>query len=128
MNLVCTVRFFSFSKCSLFHNSDVFGSCIIHILCTGCAKIKQKSGAKRLKGCEMRGTCSSEERGDKMRGKICRQTAGCGSVGFLGDNGKLWRAGMVRREMRGEIWPSHICESSTVPSKRGVCTAFLPFI
>ena len=24
--------FFSFSKCSLFHNSNVFGSCIIHIL------------------------------------------------------------------------------------------------
>jgi len=38
------------SKCSLFHNSNVFGSCIIHILYTGCAKIKKKnnSGAKRL--------------------------------------------------------------------------------
>ena len=32
--------FFSSSKCSLFHNSNVFGSCIIHILYTGCAKIK----------------------------------------------------------------------------------------
>ena len=31
--------FFS-SKCSLFHNSNIFGSCIIHILYTGCAKIK----------------------------------------------------------------------------------------
>jgi len=30
--------FFS-SKCSLFHNSNVFGSCIIHILYTGCDKI-----------------------------------------------------------------------------------------
>jgi len=30
--------FFS-SKGSLFHNSNVFGSCIIHILYTGCAKI-----------------------------------------------------------------------------------------
>ena len=41
--------FFS-SKCSLFHNSNVFGSCIIHILYTGCAKIKKNnSGAKRLK-------------------------------------------------------------------------------
>jgi hypothetical protein len=29
--------FFSSSKCSLFHNSNVFGCCIIHILCTGCA-------------------------------------------------------------------------------------------
>ena len=41
------LRFFS-SKCSLFHNSNVFGSCIIHILYTGCAKIKKNSGAKRL--------------------------------------------------------------------------------
>ena len=31
--------FFSSSKCSLFHNSSVFGSCINHILYTGCAKI-----------------------------------------------------------------------------------------
>ena len=36
LNAVC----FS-SKCSLFHNSNVFGSCIIHILFTGCAKIKK---------------------------------------------------------------------------------------
>ena len=37
------------SKCSLFHNSNVFGSCIIHILYTECAKIKKNhSGAKRL--------------------------------------------------------------------------------
>jgi len=35
------LRFFS-SKCSLFHNSNVFGSYIIHILYTGCAKIKKK--------------------------------------------------------------------------------------
>jgi len=31
---------FSSSKCSLFHKSNVFGSWIIHILYTGCAKIK----------------------------------------------------------------------------------------
>jgi len=30
------------SKCSLFHNSNVFGFCFIHILFTGCAKIKKK--------------------------------------------------------------------------------------
>jgi len=42
--------FFSSSKCSLFHNSNIFGSWIIHILYTECAKIKKKnSGAKRLK-------------------------------------------------------------------------------
>ena len=33
--------FFS-SKCSLFHNSNLFGSCIVYILYTGCAKIKKK--------------------------------------------------------------------------------------
>jgi hypothetical protein len=48
--MVYTLRFFSSSKCSLFHNSNVFGSCIIHILYTWCAKIKKKNnfGAKRL--------------------------------------------------------------------------------
>jgi hypothetical protein len=30
--MVYTLRFFFSSKCSLFHNSNVFGSCIIHIL------------------------------------------------------------------------------------------------
>ena len=42
---------FSSSKCSLFHNANLFVSCIIHILYTGCAKIKKKennSGAKVL--------------------------------------------------------------------------------
>jgi len=34
--------FFSSSKCSLFHKSNAFGSCIIHILYRGCAKIKKK--------------------------------------------------------------------------------------
>ena len=46
--MVYTVRFFSL-KCSLFHNSNLFGSSIIHILYTECAKIKKNnSGAKRL--------------------------------------------------------------------------------
>jgi len=48
LNVVYTLRFFSL-KCSFFHNSNVFGSCVIHILYTGCAKIKKNnSGAKRL--------------------------------------------------------------------------------
>ena len=34
--------FFSCSKCNLFHNANLFGSCIIHILYTGCAKITKK--------------------------------------------------------------------------------------
>ena len=47
--MLYTLRFFS-SKCSLFHNAKLFGSCIIHILYTGCAKIKKKnsSGTKGL--------------------------------------------------------------------------------
>ena len=32
LNMVYTLRFFSSSKCNLFHNSNVFDSCIIHIL------------------------------------------------------------------------------------------------
>jgi len=40
LNMLYTLRFFS-SKCSLFHNSNVFDSCVIHILYTGCAKIKK---------------------------------------------------------------------------------------
>jgi len=47
--MVYTLPFFFSSKCSLFHNSNLFGSCIIHILYTECAKIKKNnSGAKRL--------------------------------------------------------------------------------
>ena len=47
--MLYTLRFFS-SKSILFHNANLFGSCIIHILYTGCAKIKKKnnSGAKGL--------------------------------------------------------------------------------
>ena len=42
-------QFFPSSKCILFHNANLFGSCIIHILNTGCAKIKKNnSGAKGL--------------------------------------------------------------------------------
>ena len=42
-------QFFFSSKCSLFHNSNVLGSCIIHILFTGVLKLKKNnSGARRL--------------------------------------------------------------------------------
>ena len=48
LNMVYTLRFFFSSKCSLFHNSNIFGFCIIHILYTRCAKIKKNtSGGKR---------------------------------------------------------------------------------
>jgi hypothetical protein len=39
LNMLHTLRFFSSSKCRLFHNATPFGSCVIHILYTGCAKI-----------------------------------------------------------------------------------------
>ena len=41
--------FFFSLKWGSFHNSNLFGSCIIYILYTGCAKIKKNnSGGKRL--------------------------------------------------------------------------------
>ena len=40
LNMLNILRFFfSSSKCRLFHNATFFGSYIIHILNTGCAKI-----------------------------------------------------------------------------------------
>ena len=41
LNMVYTLLFIA-SKCSLFHNSKIFGSCVTHILYTGGAKIKKK--------------------------------------------------------------------------------------
>ena len=46
LNMLYTLRFFS-SKCSFFHNANLFGSCIIHILYTECAKIKKIIPAPR---------------------------------------------------------------------------------
>ena len=45
--MLYTLRFFFSSKCRLFHNANLFGSCIIHILYTGCAKIKKKNIFRR---------------------------------------------------------------------------------
>ena len=46
--MVHTLRF-SLFKCSLFHNSNIFGYCVIHILYTGVLKLKKNnSGPKRL--------------------------------------------------------------------------------
>ena len=46
--MLYTLRFFP-SKWSLFHNANLFGSRIIHILYTECAKIKKNnSGSKGL--------------------------------------------------------------------------------
>jgi len=40
LNTVYILRFFLFKIQFFFYNSNVFGSCIIHILYTECAKIK----------------------------------------------------------------------------------------
>ena len=41
--------FFLFKMQFFFHNANLFGTCIIHILYTGCAEIQiNNSGAKRL--------------------------------------------------------------------------------
>ena len=55
--MVCSLLFSLSSKCSLFHNSNVFSSCIIHILYKGCAKFKKKNnfGTERLIVFEMEG-------------------------------------------------------------------------
>ena len=37
--MLYTLRFFLFKMQFFFHNANLFGSCIIHILYTGCAKI-----------------------------------------------------------------------------------------
>jgi hypothetical protein len=37
------------SKCRLFHNATFFGSCIIHVLHTGCAKKFKKFGCQKVK-------------------------------------------------------------------------------
>jgi hypothetical protein len=47
--MVYTLLFFSSSKCSMFYNSNIFGSCIIHILYTGRAKIKKKFRRQKVK-------------------------------------------------------------------------------
>jgi len=40
LNMIYTLRFVS-AKCSFFHNSNVIGSCFIHILYTGVLKFKK---------------------------------------------------------------------------------------
>ena len=47
--MVYTLRFFFSLKCSLFHISNLFGSCIIHILYTECAKIKKYFRRQKVK-------------------------------------------------------------------------------
>jgi hypothetical protein len=58
--MVYTLRFYIF-KMQFFHNSNVFSSCIIHIVYTGVLK-KSNSGAKRLiAGGPVRGVLHNDE-------------------------------------------------------------------
>ena len=41
LNMVYTLRYFFSSKCSLFHNSNVFGSCIIQFYIQSVLKLKK---------------------------------------------------------------------------------------
>ena len=41
LNMLYTLRFFFFSKCSLFHNANFFVSCIIHIYIQDVLKLKK---------------------------------------------------------------------------------------
>ena len=47
--MVYTVRFFLSLKCSLFHNSNVFGSCFIHIYIQCVLKLKKKFRRQKVK-------------------------------------------------------------------------------
>ena len=47
LNMLHILRFFSSSRCRLFHNAIFFGSCNIHILNTECAKILKKIPAPK---------------------------------------------------------------------------------
>ena len=42
LNMPHTLRFFFLQNAFLFHNATFYGSCVIHILYTRCAKIKKK--------------------------------------------------------------------------------------
>ena len=71
--MLYTLGFFFSSKCSLFHNANLFGSCIIHILYTECAKIKKNnSGAK---GLNERGSCFGMLYGNELY--VCVWSSSC---------------------------------------------------
>ena len=48
LNVLYNLHFFS-SNSRLFHNATLLGFCIIHILNTGCAKIKKKIRRQKVK-------------------------------------------------------------------------------
>ena len=85
--MVYTLRFFLSLKCNLFHNSNLFGACIIHILYTECAKIKKNnSGAKTcyhipesqtLRACDLEKLIDMTINMLKYKFSNWKETAGC---------------------------------------------------
>jgi hypothetical protein len=73
--------FFSLQNAFFFHNANLFGSCIIHILYTGCAKIKKKnnSGAKGLNRTKSRVFIRLIRRCEVTRGAGCYT---CSEINF----------------------------------------------
>jgi hypothetical protein len=61
------LSFFS-SKCSLFHNATFFGSCIIHILHTGCDKIKKEIRRQRVNDVNPRVLLTTSDISEKSDG------------------------------------------------------------
>jgi hypothetical protein len=92
--------FFS-SKCSLFHNSNLFSFCIIHILYTGCAKPFIYRCAKIKKN------NSSAKRLNKIRVNFRLQFRAMGQA--------------VSSRERLDSNPGHLGEISGGPSENGQC-------
>ena len=58
--MLLTLCFFLF-KMRLFHNATFFGSCVIHILYTVCAKIKKKKIPRQRVNCTITAAHTSQE-------------------------------------------------------------------
>jgi len=63
MNMAYTLRFFP-SRCSLFHNFNLFGPVLFTILYTGCAEIKKKQF--RRQNVKEDNECTLSSKGYKM--------------------------------------------------------------
>ena len=108
--------FFFSSKCSLFHNANLFGSCIIHILYTGCVKIKKNnSGAKWLNTNPLRNTSYSE---------YCIYKLGC--IPKCSEKAFVLPAGVSGSLFTCSIHPSnHRLSGYCLPSRPGSVTQWV---
>jgi len=88
------------SKYSLFHNANLFGSCIIHILYTGCAKIKKKIRRQRVK-----------------KDSITPNAAGCSTSYYW----KLQRHLLLGINGQGDVMRAHSRYITTMPHISSPC-------